>query len=469
MDALNSLTDHQRSVLEQYQSRTYSEDIASSIRILTENNWDIELAEQNSYQNTDSRSYAMHHEHDSPSSTSALLGNNTNTSSTRSSNKRFLWIFMWPFSLAWRIIASLFQFTARLLYKPSITGPRRDARTEADRFLRDFESTYGTTHPAFFSEGGYTQALKAAKHELKYMLVILCSEEHDDNDTFCRETLTDVELLDFLRQNQVICWAGNVRYTEAYQVSNTLQATTYPFLAIIALQQTNGVSKMSVIDRIEGPISASSIIRRFDSVIVRIGHSLDHLRAERAQREAERRLRQEQDQAYRESLNADQRKRELLQKKKEAALKAKQAKEILARKRQQYIRYLCQHALKRDIAPDQKTTRISFRLSNGDRVIRQFSGDDTLVSLYEYIEAYSHMDSMTSSDDESVSLPEDYVHQYKFSMHSPFPKTVYLPDPTRKIIDEKGLWPSATLIVDTNEEEDEEEEDSQDSNEEDVD
>ncbi|KAL7336173.1 UBX domain-containing protein 10 [Mucor circinelloides] len=466
MDALNSLTDHQRSVLEQYQSRTYSEDIASSIRILTENNWDIELAEQNSYQNTDSRSYAMHHEHDSPSSTSALLGNSTNTSSTRSSNKRFLWIFMWPFSLAWRIIASLFQFTARLLYKPSITGPRRDARTEADRFLRDFESTYGTTHPAFFSEGGYTQALKAAKHELKYMLVILCSEEHDDNDTFCRETLTDVELLDFLRQNQVICWAGNVRYTEAYQVSNTLQATTYPFLAIIALQQTNGASKMSVIDRIEGPISASSIIRRFDSVIARIGHSLDHLRAERAQREAERRLRQEQDQAYRESLNADQRKRELLQKKKEAALKAKQAKEILARKRQQYIRYLCQHALKRDIAPDQKATRISFRLSNGDRVIRQFSGDDTLESLYEYIEAYSHMDSMTSDDDGSVSLPEDYVHQYKFSMHSPFPKTVYLPDPTRKIIDEKGLWPSATLIVDTNEEEDEEEEDS---NEEDMD
>lgn len=118
---------------------------------------------------------------------------------------------MWPFSLAWRIIASLFQFTgkihvslyiyiyiyhdthlsvARLLYKPSITGPRRDARTEADRFLRDFESTYGTTHPAFFSEGGYTQALKAAKHELKYMLVILCSEEHDDNDTFCRFVYT---------------------------------------------------------------------------------------------------------------------------------------------------------------------------------------------------------------------------------------------------------------------------------------
>lgn len=75
----------------------------------------------------------------------------------------------------------------RLLYKPSIpiTAPRRDPRSEADRFLRDFESTYGTVHPDFF-EGSYTQALDTSKKELKYMMVILQSEEHDDNDAFCR-------------------------------------------------------------------------------------------------------------------------------------------------------------------------------------------------------------------------------------------------------------------------------------------
>lgn len=265
--------------------------------------------------------------------------------------------------------------------------------------------------------------------------------------------------MDFLHQNQVIAWAGNVRYTEAYQVSNTLQATTYPFLAIIALQQTNGTSKMSVIDRIEGPVSASSIIRRFDNVISRIGHSLEHLRMERTQRETERRLRQEQDQAYRDSLSADQRKQELLEKKKEAASKAKQIKQEMARKRKQYIQYLCQHALSKQIPEGEKATKISFRLSNGDRVIRQFSGDDTLVSLYEYIEAYSHMDD--AMDEENISLPEDYTHQYKFTMHSPFPKTVYLPNSSKKIIDEKGLWPSATLIVDTNEEDEEEDEEEE--------
>ncbi|KAI8645226.1 hypothetical protein BD408DRAFT_339188 [Parasitella parasitica] len=294
------------------------------------------------------------------------------------------------------------------------------------------------------------------------MLVILCSEEHDDNDKFCRDTLTDIDLLDFLHHHQIITWGGNVRYTEAYQVSSTLQATTYPFLAIIALQQANGASKMSVIDRIEGPAAASSVIRRFESVVARIGPSLDRLRMEQIQREEERQLRQQQDQAYKDSLNADQRKQELLEKKRKAALKAKQARDEMARKRKQYIQYLCQRTLKQPLpaATDAKVTKISFRLSNGDRVIRQFSGDDTLVSLYEYIEAYSHMDSMDHG--ESVSLPEDYVHQYRFTMHSPFPKTVYLPDPSKKIMDEKGLWPSATLIVDTNESDQDQEQDEQD-------
>lgn len=272
-----------------------------------------------------------------------------------------------------------------------------------------------------------------------------------------RETLTDVELLDFLHHHQVLTWGGNIRYTEAFQVSNTLQATTYPFLAIIALQQTAGSYKMSVIDRIEGPVSASSIIRRFNSVIARIGHSLDDLRAERARQEYERRLRQEQEQAYRESLKADQRKQELQERMKHAALKAKQAKAEYQNKRKQFIQYLCHHVLNKQVPQDAKTTKISFRLSNGDRVIRQFNGEDTLVSLYEYIEAYSHKNDLAIDEDQDVALPENYTHQYKFTMHSPFPKTVIHPDSSKKIADEKGLWPSATLIVDVNEEDNEEE------------
>ncbi|CEP17205.1 hypothetical protein [Parasitella parasitica] len=491
---MESLTDHQRAILQEYQvsvdktteaacvyadnilkkSRNYSQNIASSIRTLQANNWDVEV--RRLCKLLDEAHHVLTH-----SALSLLSKTRTKTQShphplhrcwaTQAQHQQECQTS--AFSCGYSCGLSVcFTTTARLLYRPSISAPRRDARSEADRFLRDFESTYGTTHPVFFSEGGYTQALRAARKEFKYMLVVLCSEEHDDNARFCKDVLTDMDLLDFLHHHQVIVWGGNVRYTEAYQVSSTLQATTYPFLAIIALQQTNGTSKMAVLDRIEGPVPASSVIRRFEAVIARAGPLLDRLRMELLQRANERRLRQQQDQAYRDSLAADQRKQELLEEKKKAALKAKQARQELARKRRQYIQYLCQRELKQpnpaaaaDADADAKITKISFRLSNGDRVIHQFRGDDTLVSLYEYIEVYSHMDIMGHGN-ESISPPEDYIHQYRFTMHSTFPRMVYLPDPSKKISDEKGLWPSATLIVDTNENNQEQQEEEEDSDQE---
>ncbi|CEI92285.1 hypothetical protein RMCBS344292_06551 [Rhizopus microsporus] len=101
-------------------------------------------------------------------------------------------------------------------------------------------------------------------------MVILISEEHDDNDAFCRSVLTSPELLDFLRHHKVIVWGGNIRYTEAFQVSNILEATTYPFIAIIGLHSPSSSAslsnlKLSVIDRIEGQTNPTSIIRRFEN------------------------------------------------------------------------------------------------------------------------------------------------------------------------------------------------------------
>lgn len=95
-------------------------------------------------------------------------------------------------------------------------------------------------------------------------------------------------------------------------VSCTLQATTYPFLAVIALQQssssTSSSPKMTVVERLEGPITPATLMQRLDSTIQRHGTVLNRLKMERDQREMERRLREEQDRAYHESLKADQEK-----------------------------------------------------------------------------------------------------------------------------------------------------------------
>lgn len=89
-----------------------------------------------------------------------------------------------------------------------------------------------------------------------------------------------------------------------------MQATTFPFTAIIALQTPAGSTapKMAVVDRIEGLVTPAVFMSRFESSKQRHGHALNRLKMEKEQRELERRLRSEQDKAYRESLKADQEK-----------------------------------------------------------------------------------------------------------------------------------------------------------------
>ena len=93
-------------------------------------------------------------------------------------------------------------------------------------------------------------------------------------------------------------------------VSYTLGATTYPFLALIALQKSigNATPKMTVIERIEGPSHPEELISQIEHAIDRHGTVVNRLKNERDQREFERQLVKDQDAAYHQSLKADQEK-----------------------------------------------------------------------------------------------------------------------------------------------------------------
>ena len=93
-------------------------------------------------------------------------------------------------------------------------------------------------------------------------------------------------------------------------MSDALKATTYPFMALIALQSSlsSSTPAMAMIDRIEGPAHPEELITQVKMAMDRHGEVLNRLRNERNQREMERKLRDDQDKAYRESLKADQEK-----------------------------------------------------------------------------------------------------------------------------------------------------------------
>uniref|UniRef100_V5GHU4 UBX domain-containing protein n=1 Tax=Kalmanozyma brasiliensis (strain GHG001) TaxID=1365824 RepID=V5GHU4_KALBG len=111
-------------------------------------------------------------------------------------------------------------------------GPQRlgssDPRDNAETFVRELEEQTGATTdasavsrqdsgtrapvptrlPPFFI-GGYADALKAAKEQIKILAIVLVSREHGDDDRFKQNTLTDGDLVDLLSKDDFIVWGGD--------------------------------------------------------------------------------------------------------------------------------------------------------------------------------------------------------------------------------------------------------------------
>lgn len=165
-------------------------------------------------------------------------------------------------------------------------------------------------------------------------------------------------------------------------MSYALQASAYPFMALIALQG-HSTPKMTVIERIEGPSHPEELVSQIEIAMDRHGAVVNKLKNERSQRDYERQLVKDQDDAYHQSLKADQEKARIAQEEKEAQERAEaQARqeqkklELLAKKREHYIKYL--YTTLPEEPTDGKVANINFRLADGDRVVRKFRQDDTI-------------------------------------------------------------------------------------------
>lgn len=252
-------------------------------------------------------------------------------------------VILMPFNLGWKITSVVFRtFCYFLSFVPfpfrnrgvaaslrptlrkSMTGRRTlPPRDTAARFRREFEEEYGSTQLPFF-EGGFAQALDLAKSELKFLLIVLMSPEHDDTEAFNKGTLLAPEVVDYINnpENNIILWGGNVMDTEAYQVSLEYACTKFPFSAVISLTPKEGSTRMGIIKRLSGPVSAETYLSEIQKAISKYVPELAGVRAQRAEQEMARNLRSAQDEAYERSLAAD---RERTRQRREAEAAAAEA------------------------------------------------------------------------------------------------------------------------------------------------
>ncbi|RCI16204.1 hypothetical protein L249_1874 [Ophiocordyceps polyrhachis-furcata BCC 54312] len=373
-----------------------------------------------------------------------------------------LGILLAPFGWGYRAASALARTCCYLLsFLPAGLRPRAVTtssrgrrmllpRDTAARFKREFDEEYGANELPLF-EGGLAQAHDLAKKDVKFLLMLLISPEHDDTASFVRETLLSVDVVDFLRNpaNGIILWGGNVLDSEAYQAATEYNCTKFPFSALICLTPKEGSARMGVVKRLTGPMPAVTYLSELQEAIEKYGIDLESVRAERTAQEVARTLRMEQDSAYERSLAID---RERARERREAAAAAAEAERkvreeaeaeaLLEEKRRQWRAWRAFRVGPEPAADDKAVVRIALKMpemTGAGRIVRRFAGDAPVEELYAFVECYG------ATGDEAAQPPDAYEHKYAFKIVSTLPRVVYEPSTTLTLGDSIGK--SGNLIV----------------------
>lgn len=388
----------------------------------------------------------------------------------------FISIMFTPFTLGLRALSTAFRlFTYILAFLPASIRPRAITtsittgwkgtsgrrmllpRDTAARFKREFEEEYGPETDLPFFEGGFAQALDLVKKDLKFLLIVLMSPEHDDTESFTRETLLAPEVKAYINDaaNNIMVWGGNVLDSEAYQIAMEYQATKFPFSCVVCLTPKEGSTRMSIIKRLVGPISPSTYLAEIQTAINKYAPDLASARAERTAQEVARNLRTQQDSAYERSLAID---RERARQKREAEAAAREAEkrtaeqaaaaEKLATQREQWRKWRATTISAEPDASVKDAVRLALKMpeaSGAGRVVRKFAPHTSMEELYAFVECYDLLSNSDEVVDEKILEPEDYEHEYKFRIVSLMPRVVYEPDEGATLGDKLGR--GGNLIV----------------------
>jgi len=409
----SSLTQEQMDKLAQLQDLTGIEDTEVCRALLESQDWDLEGAARNHLgipsepNNENDRS--ENQVEDPPVVENNVPPRGSLGAVRRNQISRLPELLLFVVSLPIRIVSQSLEgaigFLSSLFgFPPRRSNAVRDPVGDVRRFSSEFDKKYGTNHVPFHV-ASYSQVLDEAKKELRFLLVYLHSEDHQDTDRFCVETLSNSDVVRYVTEN-MICWGCSVRYPEGYRVSEALRESTYPFLAVIVLRQ----NRMVVVGRREGSIAPDAFITWLEKTIRDYEAFIVAARADRDERNFNREIRSEQEAVFAETLRQDQEREEQRleeeRKKQEAEeLRKKAEEEERQRIEEEHERKNRIQRLKIDLAveiPDEpdrdcaESIRILIKLPGGQRLERRFLPTHSLKHLYYFV--FCHPDSPDEFD-----------------------------------------------------------------------
>ncbi|KAF4634547.1 hypothetical protein G7Y89_g3562 [Cudoniella acicularis] len=375
-------------------------------------------------------------------------------------------------SLPFNLFAYLFPFLPNFFRRNSASGTLRRVDTNgrrqlspadsAQRVQREFAEEYGENELPWGGMG-YAASLDATKRDFAFLLVVLISPEHDDTSTFCRNVLMNPEVNLFLRDptHMIRLWIGDIRDSEAYQVSTALKCNKFPFTALICHTAEVSTTAMSVVARLTGPMEPNTYLAKLRSVHTTRTEQLETARSANAFQNAERNLRREQDSAYERSLAQD-RERARQKREAEAAAEAAEKQRLeeeayaveMAEKRESWRKWRASKISPEPSADSKDIVRIALKMPHAARIMRRFRAQDSIEELYAFVECYEFLEDGAANSEKIPDKPEGYEHKFSFRLVTTLPRVIYEPEKGVTIGEKVGK--SGNLIVEPiSEEEDE--------------
>lgn len=270
-------------------------------------------------------------------------------------------------------------------------------------FSKEFEIRYGPSHPNFFN-GKFEDAIKesclTSAKDRKLLGVYLHHDNSVLSNVFCTHLLGCETVLQLLAENFIVYGWDFTFESNKDKFLNTVQST----LGVMASETIRTIDidtfpVLIIIMRLRSATDIFTIVRGnvgVNDLLTSLIHAVDVFQDQRRidinaeeERQARELVKQEQDKAYQESLDADRAKEEakLLQIKIEKQLKEKAENErILEEARKESIRTLVESSLPAE--PDETIDniyKIKVRIPGGKLLERRFLHDTKLQILFNYL------------------------------------------------------------------------------------
>jgi len=397
---MEELTPHQMDLLVQLQDLTGLEDLGVCRALLESQDWDLEtVAREHLGMAPPPPQIEPNNEHDDVPAPPVVVPAHPVWTLPRTSMGWLLYIISLPARLLTGGFGAVWAFVSSLVgLPPRPTIQVADPRGDVAAFHREFEQTYGAVHPPFH-RGSYAQVLEEAKRELKFLLVYLHCEDHQDTNKFCSEVLNNPVVIDHIVASNIVFWGCSVRRPEGYRVSQALRENTYPFLAMIVLRQ----NRMVVVGRREGLVEADTLVQWIETTVTDYEAFIVAARAERDERNLDREIRSEQEAAFAETLRRDQEREQRAREQEEVDRREEEERERLRReeldRKENIVKMKVELAGEIPEEPElggEDTVRVVIKLPGGQRLERRFLLTHSLKHIYYFV--FCHPDSPDQFD-----------------------------------------------------------------------